>query len=177
MNTSSIANRAHSPDKVFLALGQTVYAGQLFEVTMLEVLATSRELLDGTGDGVTFNNSIESLSRRTLGQLLAAFRERADVRSDIESLLCVGLEARNFVVHRFAQYVGDDLDDEAKRSQHQRTLYEKCAVIMAANDAALAMLEAIGKLQAQRSVERVAELEQTAIALRELAASLPKPMH
>jgi hypothetical protein len=168
MNTPSRTQPPETPDKVFLVLGQAVYAGQLFEATMLEVLATARELLDGTGDGTAFEDSIESLSKKTLGQLLVAFQARADIRPDVESILSAGLEARNFVVHRFAQHVGD----EVKQNDHQRTLYEKCIAIIAANDVALAMLRAIGQQQVQRSTERVSRLRQTATALRERAARL-----
>lgn len=144
-----------SPDKVFLALGQTIYVGQLFEVTMLELMAAANELLDGAGDGTKFQASLESLSRSTLGQLLHSFRARADIRSDIESLLSAGLEARNFVVHHFANHFGDDLADEVKHPLHQQTLYEKCAAIMAANDTALSILQAVSQLQSQQTTARI----------------------
>ena len=95
----------------------------------------------------------------------------------VQTPLEAGLEARNFVVHRFAQYVGDDLTDEAKIAEHERTLYQKCSTIMGANDAALAMLHAVGELQSKLSAARVAELRHTATALQELARHLPKPTH
>ena len=157
-------------DKLFMALGQTLYTCQLFEATMLEVLAHARELLDGWGDGSRFQESIDTLSRRTLGQLLHEFRNRAELRPDIEVQLSAGLDARNFIVHHFAAHVGDDLTEGSKVLVHQRTIYEKCTVVMAANDMGLALLGAIAKMNVTKSLELAGELEQKAVALRELAA-------
>ena len=159
-----------SADKIFLALGQTLYLCQLFEITMLELLATANELLEGTGDGRRYQSSIETLSRKTLGQLLNDFRKKADIRTDIDEQLDTGLSARNFVVHHFAAHLGDDLADESKVSVHQRTLYEKCSVVMAANDLGLSILESIGRLHSDRCNKMLAELQDTKNALREIAA-------
>ena len=177
MKNSTISPLPPSVDSVFLALGQTVYMGQLLEATMLELIASANELLDGTGDGTKYQASIDTLSRQTLGQLLRGLHARTDMRPDVEELLGLGLEARNFVIHRFAKYAGDDLADQAKHLPHQRTLYEKCAAIMAANDTALAILHAISQLLSQQSMLRIAELEQTAVALRELATLPTKGTH
>lgn len=177
MTTTRATRIAGTADHVFLALGQTAYASQLFEATMLEVLATANELLGGAGDGRTFQASLDALSRKTLGQLLRELCKVADVGPDVQVPLEAGLEARNFVIHRFAQHVGDDLTDEDKVAEHERTLYQKCSTIMGANDAALAMLHAVGELQSKQSAARVAELRHTAAALQELARYLPKSTH
>ncbi|OAI20234.1 hypothetical protein A1507_05410 [Methylomonas koyamae] len=166
---------AHAPlqpsaDKIFLALGQTLYLCQLFEATMLELLATANELLEGTGDGRRYQSSIETLSRKTLGQLLNDFRKKADIRTDIDAQLDTGLKARNFVVHHFAAHLGDDIADASKVSAHQRTLYEKCSIVMAANDIGLSVLESLGRLHSDRCNKMLAELEDTKKALRELVA-------
>ena len=105
MNAPPDLPLTQSADKVFLALGQTLYVCQLFEGTMLEIMATVHEILDGTGDGKQFFLSIEALSRKTIGQLIQELRKRADLRSDIEEQLASGLEARNFIVHNFARHV------------------------------------------------------------------------
>ena len=164
-------------DKLFLALGQALYICQLFEGTMLEVLAHAYELLDGTGDGRQFQESIDTLSRKTLGQLLHEFRRRADIRQDIEILLVHGLEARNFVVHHFATHLGDDLTDARAIIAHQRSVYEKCATVMAANDSALALLESIAKLNSARSGTRLEAMDLKISALRVLAAKYAAPRH
>jgi len=177
MNTLSSPPIPQSADKVFLALGQTLYACQLFEATMLEVIAHAHELLDGTGDGGQLQSSIEQLSRKTLGQVLHELRKRADIRSDIDSRLNEGLEARNFVVHHFASHVGDDLVDETKGIAHQRALYEKCVIIMTANDTALTLLDALAKLNTTKSAALASELEQTARDLRELAKQYSRLRH
>lgn len=177
MKTSPIPPLSPSVDRVFLALGQALYTCQLFETTMLEILATAHELLDGTGDGKQFQSSIETLSRHTLGQLLHALRKRSDIRSDIDAQLNDGLEARNFVVHRFAEHVGDDLTNDSKILAHQKALYEKCMIVMDANSTALAVLHAVGRLNSERSSKAITELEQTANALRELAKQYAKPRH
>ena len=177
MNTSSPQTIPQFADKLFLALGQTLYACQLFEATLLEVLAHTHELLDGTGDGTRFQESIETLSRKTLGQLLHEFRKRADIREDIEGRLSAGLEARNFVVHHFAEHVGDDLSAEPEISAHQRVVYEKCAVVMGANDAGLDLLNAIAKLNAARSGAMANELEEKTNAMRELASRYSELRH
>ena len=119
MNTTS-PPPPPSVNAVFTALGLAVYTCQLFEGTMLEVLASAHELLDGTGDGKRFDTSLETLSRRTLGQLLHDFRKRADIRSDIDEQLQLGLEARNFLIHHFAVQVGDDFNDESKLINHHK---------------------------------------------------------
>lgn len=126
---------------------------------MLELLATANELLEGTGDGRRYQSSIETLSRKTLGQLLNDFRKKADIRTDIDEQLDTGLSARNFVVHHFAAHLGDDLADESKVSVHQRTLYEKCSVVMAANDLGLSILESIGRLHSDRCNKMLASLK------------------
>ncbi len=138
---------------------------------MLELLATANELLEGTGDGRRYQSSIETLSRKTLGQLLNDFRKNADIRADIDAQLDTGLKARNFVVHHFAAHLGDDLADKSKVSVHQRTLYEKCSVVMAANDIGLSILESVGRLHSDRYNKILAELEDTKNALLELAAN------
>lgn len=136
---------------------------------MLELLASANELLEGTGDGRRYQSSIETLSRKTLGQLLNDFRKKADMRTDIDAQLDTGLMARNFVVHHFAAHIGDDLTDESKISVHQRTLYEKCSVVMAANDIGLSILESIGRLHSEKCNKVLADLEATKNALREFA--------
>ena len=60
MTTTRATSIAGTADRVFLALGQTAYVSQLFEATMLEVLATANELLGGTGDGRTFQASLDA---------------------------------------------------------------------------------------------------------------------
>ena len=166
-----------SADKIFLALGQTLYVCQLFETTMLEVLAVAHELLDGTGDGRKYQASLETLSRKTLGQLLHDLRKRADIKSEVDSQLDAGLEARNFVVHRFAEHLGNDLIDEPKAIAHQRALYEQCAHVMTANDAGIALLHAIGHLNANKSSKLIGEIEETVRALRELPSQYSEPRH
>ena len=177
MNAPSTPPLARSADKVFLALGQTLYACQLLEGTMLEIMATANEVLDGTGDGKLFYESIEALSRKTLGQLIHELRKRADLRPDIEDHLCTGLEARNFIVHRFAKHVGDDLTNEAQTITCQRHVYQKCALVMNANDIAVEMLHALGRHHAEESVKKTAELEATTEALRELTSKISLPKH
>ena len=134
---------------------------------MLELLATANEVLDGTGDGKRYDASIDTLSRKTLGQLLHDFRKRADIRTDIDERLQTGLEARNFVIHGFATHVGDDFNDESRFSNYLALLHEKLAIVMAAHSSASDVLEALGKLHQERSQKLVRELEDTAQALRE----------
>ena len=175
---SSISSPAPpSADKIFLALGQTLYVCQLFEATMLEVLAVAHELLDGTGDGRKYQASLETLSRKTLGQLLHDLRKSADIKSEVDSQLDAGLEARNFVVHRFAEHLGEDLIDESKAIAHQRTLYEKCALVMTANDTGLALLHAIGHMNSTKSSKLIAEFEETVRALRDMPTQYSEPRH
>lgn len=168
---------SESADKVFLALGQTLYACQLFEATMLEVLAHAHELLDGSGDGQLFQQSIDTLSRRTLGQLLHSLRKRADLRDDIDARLGEGLEARNFIVHGFASYAGDAIAEEANAAKLQKVLNEKCVIVMAANDAGLVLLNALGKSNSARSAILAEELERKAQAIRAAAAQNLKREH
>lgn len=177
MNATSATAFSPAVDGVFLALGQTLYACQLFEATMLEVLAAAHELLDGSGDGTKVEASIETLSRKTLGQLLHDMRKRADIRADADDLLNEALEARNHVVHRFAENLGDDLTEESKLHALKRSLYEKCAIVMNANTTALAVLDAIGHLNSERSTRIINEHEQVAAALQELMAEYSKPRH
>ena len=177
MNTAAIPPHPPSANSVFTALGLTVYACQLFEATMLELLASAHELLDGTGDGKRFDASLETLSRKTLGQLLHDFRKRTDIRSDIDDKLQLGLEARNFVIHGFAVHVGDDFNDESTFVNYQRLLYEKLAVMMVANSSASAVLEALGKAHSERSERIAGELQDTMQALRELLKSHGSPRH
>ncbi len=135
---------------------------------MLEILANAHEVLDGSGDGKQFYASIETLSRKTLGQLLHTLRKRAEIRPDIDDQLSAALEARNFVVHRFAESVGDDLADEDKIFALQRSLSEKCMIIVNANSTAAEVLRAIGHLNAERSYRAANELRDVAATLREL---------
>ena len=98
-------------------------------------------------------------------------RKKADIRQDIDSMLIEGLDARNFIVHRFAKHVAeDDLSDEQVVNAHQRTVYEKCALILAANDIAIKLLGAIAELNVARSSALAASLREKAAALRKLAA-------
>jgi hypothetical protein len=177
MNPPPQPSMPPSVDGVFLALGQTLYACQLFEATMLEILASAHEVLKGTGDGTQFQASIETLSRQTLGQLLQALRKVADIRPDIDAQLGSALEARNFVVHRFAAQVGDDLTLDRNIPDHQRALYERCSLILEANSTAVSVLQALARLQSDRSSNVVAKLEQAANALRSLANSDPGARH
>ncbi len=167
MNTATSPPPQPSADAVFTALGLTVYSCQLFEGTMLELLASAHELLDGTGDGKRHDASLEMLSRKTLGQLLHDFRKRADIRSDVDEQLQVGLEARNFVIHSFAVHVGDDFNDQSKFVSYLKLLHDKLAVVMAANSAASAVLEALGKAHTERTERVAGELRAKAQALRE----------
>lgn len=162
-------------DEIFLALGQTLYVCQLFEAAILELVASANELLEGKGDGRRYEASIEALSRKTLGQLLTEFRRKADIREDIDEHLNNGLHARNFIVHHFAAHLGEDLADENRALIHQRTLYEKCAVVMAANDTCLSVLESIAHLHQDRCDKRLSEIEDAKSALLKLMSrSLPE---
>jgi hypothetical protein len=162
---------------VFTALGLAVYSCQLFEGTMLGLMASAHELLDGTGDGKRYDASLEMLSRKTLGQLLHDFRKRADIRSDIDEQLQIGLEARNFIIHNFAVHVGDDFNDESKFVSYLKLLYDKLAIVMTANSAASAVLEALGKAHGERSERVAGELRATAQALRECVKGYSLPRH
>jgi len=144
---------------------------------MLELLASAHELLDGTGDGKRYDASLETLSRKTLGQLLHDFRKRADIRSDIDEKLKLGLEARNFVIHGFAVHVGDDFNDESKFVNYQMLLFDRLAIVMAANSSASAVLEALGKAHSERSERVAGELRGTAQALREWVKSHGSARH
>ena len=128
---------------------------------MLEILAGAHELIDGVGDEKRFDTSLETLSRKTLGQLLHDFRKRADIRSDIDQELQLGLEARNFLIHHFAAHVGDDFNDPSKLINHQKLLYDKMAVVINANTSAAAVLVAIGRAHTEHSERIDAELKQT----------------
>ena len=165
-------------DKLFLALGQTLYLCQLLEDAVLEVHANAAELLTGSGDGQAFHQTLETLSKQTLGQLLGALRKKADIRQDIESTLNEGLEARNFIVHRFARHIADgDLADEQVVAAYQRTVYEKLALVFAANDVALKLLSSIGELNVVRSSALATELRAKAAALRGLAEAQSTSRH
>jgi hypothetical protein len=177
MNTAASPPPQTSANSVFTALGLTVYSCQLFEGTLLELLASAYELLDGTGDGKRYDASLDTLSRKTLGQLLHDFRKRADIRSDIDEQLQIGLEARNFIIHSFAVHVGDDFNDESKFVGYLKLLYDKLAIVIAANSAATAVLEALGKAHTERSERIAGELRATAQALRESVKGHTLPRH
>ena len=167
MNTTNPSSPQPSANSVFTALGLAVYACQLFEGTMLEVMASARELLEGTGDGRRYDASLEALSRKTLGQLLHDFRNRAEIQVDVDEQLQVGLEARNFIIHKFASLVGDDFANESKFVGHLNPLYDKLAIVITANSAASAVLAALGKAQSERSERVASELRDAANAMRE----------
>ena len=178
MKTPSSALQPHVADPLFLALGQTLYACQLFEASLLEVAAHARELIGGTADGSKFFESIEALSRKTLGQLLHDLRTMVDFPPDIELRLIEGLDARNFVVHQFANSIAEnDLTDEAAASEQQKSIYEKCAMVMASHDVALALLESIATLNSEKGAAVVSSLRKKAAALRQLESKSPPSPH
>jgi hypothetical protein len=171
MNAEPEPPRTASIDDVMQALGTAVFASQVFESTMLEVIAATRELLKGSFDGKEYQSSIDSFSRNTLGQLLNALRKHAELNPAIDEKLIAGLDARNQVVHRFATDVGDQLFSHQNLDALRKALYEKCSLIMEANVTAVAILHAVVDLVSERGSQLVTELSQVAEKLSLLGSS------
>lgn len=96
---NSSAKAAHL-EPMFLALGQAVYACQVFEDSLC-MLHSWLSRLDADGADDAMFASWDFHSAKTLGGLLTALRNRVALPSDLETFLREGVEYRNAIIHRF----------------------------------------------------------------------------
>lgn len=91
-------NEALAP--IYLELGKALYICQCFESSLCFLLSQiAHESADG--ESGAFQASWDFHSKKTLGQLLKALRERIVVPDKLDEYLGVGVDKRNEIVHGF----------------------------------------------------------------------------
>ena len=85
---------------LMLEFGKSVYICQCFEESLCFLLSLmSHE--EAKGEEGAFRAAWDFNSKKTLGNLVKALRERIDIPPDLEQYLDVGVDARNKIVHGF----------------------------------------------------------------------------
>ena len=168
MDTSPLGSPDPRIDELLLALGQAVYAGQVLEETMVEVISVTMELVEGTGTGEQFSISLEKFSKRTLGQVVLSLRQVAELPVEDDQVLSEALDARNFVIHKFSGHVGDIFQPGADLSAHRNTLHDKCKVILKGTSVATELHECVVRLHTEKASAAALKLRAVANELREL---------
>lgn len=95
-------------DPILLELGSALFVCQGLEGTIVFLLSVC-SMEDAQMEVGSFSAAMESLSQRTLGQLLKRLRERVGLPETIEEKLRTGWNARNWVVHDFLHKSIEDL--------------------------------------------------------------------
>ena len=91
-------NEALAP--IYLEFGKAVYICQCFESSLCFLLSQmAHEIAEG--ESGAFQASWDFHSKKTLGQLLKALRERIEVPDELDEYLGVGVDKRNEIVHGF----------------------------------------------------------------------------
>ena len=95
-------------DAVLIDLGSAVMVCQGLEATLVFLLAIF-EMEDAEAADGSFQAAIDTLSEKTLGQLLKRLRTRLSLNENVEAQFRSGWEARNWVVHGFLRSTTEDL--------------------------------------------------------------------
>lgn len=168
MEVSSLRPSDPRVDELLLALGQAVYAGQVLEETMVEVISVAMELVEGTGTGEQFAISLDRYSKRTLGQVVLSLKKIAHLPAEEDQCLADALDARNFVIHKFSAHAGDIFQPGADLVAHRSTLHEKCRCILEGTTVATDIHQCLVRMNSERTAATVSKLRATANDLRRL---------
>src|SRR5437762_58867 len=85
---------------VYLEFGKAVYICQCFKSSLCLLLSTMAHE-SSLGEEGAFKASWDFHSRKTLGHLLKALREKIEVPDDLDEFLGEGVDKRNEIVHGF----------------------------------------------------------------------------
>ena len=106
---------------VYLEFGKAVYICQCFESSLCLLLATMAHE-SSRGEDEAFETSWDFHSRKTLGQLLKALRERIEVPEEVDEFLGEGVDRRNEIVHGFLTKNANRLAEPKERLRVEREL-------------------------------------------------------
>lgn len=105
-------------EAVYEKFGRTAEAAQLFETDLGSILLA----LEGGKHGLHISPNpalasdfFEKLNRKTLGQILKAVKERADVAEDVDAIFQHALAARNDLNHGFFEKHNFRIFDDQQR--------------------------------------------------------------
>lgn len=119
---------AEELDSMLLELGSALFVAQGLEGTLVFLLSVCAMEDADMADGA-FAASMDSLSEKTLGQLLKRLAERVDLTDIESSQFKQGWESRNWIVHRFLHDTVEQMMTPKGRLQTLKRLTQAKAVV------------------------------------------------
>ena len=101
-----------NPKEVWAFFGLAAYSANLIEQSLVNLAAVLRLPAVGLVPQDMFERTFQELDKKTLGQLLRAAREIADIPDDLDGLLRDALDKRNSLIHSFFWYHREELLSE-----------------------------------------------------------------
>lgn len=127
-------------DPILLELGASLYVCQGFEQTLIFLLAIvemeNAEMAEGS-----LASAIDSLSQRTLGQLLKRLHQKLDITTELDSAFEAAWTARNWIAHEFLHDTAVSMRDQEGRQKIRNRLMKSKLTVKRGDHLAIKLLD------------------------------------